>query len=87
MASTLKPRFLRPRSAAAVTSAAIAVIVLGETAAVTNHSADVIHACQKTQNGSVRIVASPSECGNGETATSGTSRARSGRSVPPALPV
>jgi len=68
MAKTLKSRFLRSRSAAAATSAALAVIVLGGTAAVANHSADAIHACQKTNTGAVRIVNAASECGNGETA-------------------
>jgi hypothetical protein len=68
MASTRTPRFLRSRSAAAATSAAIAIAVMGGTAAVANHNSDVLHACQRTQTGALRIVASPSECANNETA-------------------
>jgi hypothetical protein len=59
---------LRSRSAAAVASATFAVAVFGTTTALANHDASSVHACQRTQNGSLRIVGSPSECLPNETA-------------------
>jgi hypothetical protein len=69
MTLTLKPRaIIRSRSAFAAAGAVFAVAVLGTTTAFANHDANVIHACQRTQTGAVRLVASPSDCQSSETA-------------------
>lgn len=76
MTSTLKPRFdrrrigaiLRSRPAVAAAGVVFAVTVLGTTTALANHDGNAIHACLKTQNGSVRIVSSAADCASNETA-------------------
>jgi hypothetical protein len=70
MTSTLKRRgIIRSRSAFAAAGAVFAVAVLSTTTALANHDANSVHACVKTQNGSVRVVNSAADCANNETAT------------------
>ncbi|HJV09406.1 MAG TPA: hypothetical protein VJ653_06980, partial [Acidimicrobiales bacterium] len=70
MTSTLKRRgLIRSRSAFAAAGAVFAVAVLSTTAAMANHDANAVHACVKTQNGTVRVVNSPADCQSNETAT------------------
>jgi hypothetical protein len=68
MTSALTSPVLRSRAAVAAAGAIFAVAVLGTTTALANHDGTTIHACQRTQTGSVRIVSSPSECVANETA-------------------
>ena len=69
MTLTLKPlAVIRSRTAFAAAGAVFAIAVVGTTTAFANHDANVIHACQRTQTGAVRLVASPAECQPNETA-------------------
>ena len=69
MTLTLKTRaVLRSRSAFAAGGVVFAVAVLSTTTALAHHDANSIHACQRTQTGTIRLVASPAECQSTETA-------------------
>jgi len=69
MTMTLKSRaIIRSRSAFAAAGAMFAIAVVGTTTAFANHDANVIHACQRTQTGAVRLVASPADRQNTEIA-------------------
>jgi hypothetical protein len=69
MTLTLKTRaMLRSRSAFAAGGVVFAVAVLSTTTALAHHDANTIHACQRTQTGAVRLVASPAECQSTEAA-------------------
>ncbi|HEV2760811.1 MAG TPA: hypothetical protein VGV86_14725 [Acidimicrobiales bacterium] len=74
---------MRSRSAAAVASAVFATVVFGATTAVANHDANVVHACQRTQTGTVRLVTSPSDCQAQETAVEWNKQGPAGPAGPP----